>query len=290
VGIRTHRAPGARSRRSHADSRSGSFRCSLSRWRSRCWSSDTGAAARARTRDYMIWEFARTGSRCRRRLHGMMRWRSDRDGGAAVGLADARVAGTTSARLDRTAAWAISAAIQRRDRATMDSTERQVIDELFDKIRRAESRSGPRDPQAEARIREHLAEQPAAPYYMAHHSHPGAGAGRGKCTYRAARASALGTAGGRLPWGPFRHRRNPPGARAAVARRRLGSAYRGVCEPSIRTGGRRLPRRCDANGDGRSGRRAAGERNRQHVHTGPGVGRGRACGGRARARFRRRRI
>jgi hypothetical protein len=49
----------------------------------------------------------------------------------------------------------------------MDSTERQVIDELFDKIRRAESRSGPRDPQAEARIREHLAEQPAAPYYMA---------------------------------------------------------------------------------------------------------------------------
>jgi uncharacterized protein len=49
----------------------------------------------------------------------------------------------------------------------MDSTERQVIDELFDKIRRAESRSGPRDPHAEARIREHLAEQPAAPYYMA---------------------------------------------------------------------------------------------------------------------------
>ena len=49
----------------------------------------------------------------------------------------------------------------------MDSTERQVIDELFVKIAQAESRSGPRDEQAEARIRQHLADQPAAPYYMA---------------------------------------------------------------------------------------------------------------------------
>jgi uncharacterized protein len=49
----------------------------------------------------------------------------------------------------------------------MDSTERQVIDELFAKIRQAESQSGPRDQQAEARIREHVAQQPASPYYMA---------------------------------------------------------------------------------------------------------------------------
>ena len=49
----------------------------------------------------------------------------------------------------------------------MDTTERQVIDELFVKIAQAESRSGPRDQQAEARIRQHLADQPAAPYYMA---------------------------------------------------------------------------------------------------------------------------
>jgi uncharacterized protein len=49
----------------------------------------------------------------------------------------------------------------------MDSTERQVIDELFAKIRRAEGQSGPRDAEAEARIRQHVAQQPASPYYMA---------------------------------------------------------------------------------------------------------------------------
>jgi uncharacterized protein len=49
----------------------------------------------------------------------------------------------------------------------MDRNERQVIDDLFARIREAEGRSGPRDPEAEARIREHLAGQPAAPYYMA---------------------------------------------------------------------------------------------------------------------------
>ena len=49
----------------------------------------------------------------------------------------------------------------------MDATERQVIDELFGKVKQAEGGSAPRDPQAEARIREHLAAQPAAPYYMA---------------------------------------------------------------------------------------------------------------------------
>ena len=49
----------------------------------------------------------------------------------------------------------------------MDDTERQVIDELFAKVKQAEAGSGARDPQAEARIREHVTAQPAAPYYMA---------------------------------------------------------------------------------------------------------------------------
>jgi hypothetical protein len=49
----------------------------------------------------------------------------------------------------------------------MDTTERQVIDELFGKVRQAEAQTGPRDVAAEARIREHVAAQPAAPYYMA---------------------------------------------------------------------------------------------------------------------------
>ena len=49
----------------------------------------------------------------------------------------------------------------------MDQNERRVIDDLFAKLREAEDRSGPRDPEAEALIRRHAADQPAAPYYMA---------------------------------------------------------------------------------------------------------------------------
>lgn len=49
----------------------------------------------------------------------------------------------------------------------MDDTERQVIDELFAKVKQVEAGSVERDPQAEARICEHIKAQPAAPYYMA---------------------------------------------------------------------------------------------------------------------------
>jgi hypothetical protein len=49
----------------------------------------------------------------------------------------------------------------------MDRTEQQVIDELFGKINQAEAQSGPRDPDAERYIGQHIGHQPAAPYYMA---------------------------------------------------------------------------------------------------------------------------
>jgi len=49
----------------------------------------------------------------------------------------------------------------------MDNSERQIIDELFGKISQAEGQSGPRDPAAEAYIREQVVQKPAAPYYMA---------------------------------------------------------------------------------------------------------------------------
>lgn len=48
---------------------------------------------------------------------------------------------------------------------TMDQTERQIIDDLFAKLRQADS--GPRDPEAEAYIRDQVSRQPAAPYLMA---------------------------------------------------------------------------------------------------------------------------
>jgi hypothetical protein len=49
----------------------------------------------------------------------------------------------------------------------LDQNERGIIDDLFDRLRRAEGQSGPRDPEAEALIARHVAAQPAAPYYMA---------------------------------------------------------------------------------------------------------------------------
>ena len=49
----------------------------------------------------------------------------------------------------------------------MNTQERQVIDDLFDKLREAERQSGARDPAAEAHIRSRIDAQPGAPYYMA---------------------------------------------------------------------------------------------------------------------------
>jgi len=49
----------------------------------------------------------------------------------------------------------------------MNTQERQIIDDLFDKLREVERQSGDREPLAEARIRAHIEAQPAAPYYMA---------------------------------------------------------------------------------------------------------------------------
>ncbi|MFK0313952.1 DUF2076 domain-containing protein [Pseudomonas sp. NPDC090233] len=49
----------------------------------------------------------------------------------------------------------------------MNTDEQTLIDGLFGRIKQAEDPSQPRDAQAQARIEEHLRQQPAAPYYMA---------------------------------------------------------------------------------------------------------------------------
>lgn len=49
----------------------------------------------------------------------------------------------------------------------MDQRERQVIDDLFGKLREVERQSPRRDPEAEAYIARQVASLPAAPYYMA---------------------------------------------------------------------------------------------------------------------------
>lgn len=49
----------------------------------------------------------------------------------------------------------------------MHAEEKNLIDGLFSRLRAVESQSAPREVGAEALINEHLARQPAAPYYMA---------------------------------------------------------------------------------------------------------------------------
>lgn len=49
----------------------------------------------------------------------------------------------------------------------MNSDEQTLIDGLFSRLRQAEKDAGPRDAQADQRIKEHLASQPAVAYYMA---------------------------------------------------------------------------------------------------------------------------
>jgi hypothetical protein len=49
----------------------------------------------------------------------------------------------------------------------MDRNDQHAIDQLFGKLREIEQRSPARDREAEGLIREYLARQPGAPYYMA---------------------------------------------------------------------------------------------------------------------------
>jgi hypothetical protein len=49
----------------------------------------------------------------------------------------------------------------------MNQDDREAILDLFRRLREVETRAAPRDPEAEALIRQAIAGQPSAPYYMA---------------------------------------------------------------------------------------------------------------------------
>src|SRR5690606_30890065 len=51
--------------------------------------------------------------------------------------------------------------------AMLTREDRTAIDGLFERLREAERRGGPRDAEAEAYIRSKIAAHPAAPYYLA---------------------------------------------------------------------------------------------------------------------------
>ena len=58
----------------------------------------------------------------------------------------------------------------------MNTQERQIIDDLFDKLRQVEQQAGPREPNAETHIRSRIERQPGAPYWHADDRDAGAGA------------------------------------------------------------------------------------------------------------------
>lgn len=49
----------------------------------------------------------------------------------------------------------------------LNREDRNAIDELFERLDEVERRSGPRDAEAEALIRQKMSAQPASPYYLA---------------------------------------------------------------------------------------------------------------------------
>jgi hypothetical protein len=49
----------------------------------------------------------------------------------------------------------------------LNNDDRAAIEGLFDRLRNVERKASPRDPDAEALIREEIARQPGAPYYLA---------------------------------------------------------------------------------------------------------------------------
>lgn len=49
----------------------------------------------------------------------------------------------------------------------MNAQEKQLIDALFQKLRQTAAQSGPRDPQAEVPVSQHVNNLPGAAYYMA---------------------------------------------------------------------------------------------------------------------------
>lgn len=127
----------------------------------------------------------------------------------------------------------------------MDYNDRQAIEGLFGKLSHVESQSGPRDAEADAFIRDRIAAQPGAPYFMAQtivvqeqaltqaqqrieeleyqlSSRPASGGGFfsslfGSGTQPARPAPQRPTAPGMMPGGPQAGPRNPWGAQPQQA-------------------------------------------------------------------------
>ncbi len=195
----------------------------------------------------------------------------------------------------------------------MDQNDRHAIESLFGKLSEVERQAGPRDSEAEGFIRERIAAQPGAPYFMAQtivvqeQALDSAQRRIEELEYELANRPQQAASGGGLLSSLFGSGSRPsPQARAASRHRRPGSRPRPdvgsgwplgatarLRQPTCTPGRRWLPGRRGADRHGRRRRRAARQCHRRHVcrrysQRRPATCR-RACSGRRGRGYRRRR-
>jgi hypothetical protein len=120
----------------------------------------------------------------------------------------------------------------------MDRNDRQAIEALFDKLATVERQSPPRDGEAEAFIRDKIARQPSAPYYMAQTivvQEQALAAAEARLAELEARAAETSPANGGIFGGLFGDRSQP--ARSAGSVPRVGSANRDAMQAQQPDGG-----------------------------------------------------
>ncbi len=155
---------------------------------------------------------------------------------------------------------------------TMDRNDQQAIESLFEKLANVERQSPPRDAEAETYIREQVARQPGAPYYMAQTivvQEQALNAAQARIEELEQQpASRQSSAGGSQFSGTFGD--SPQSSRSMRSVPRVGACTghgaRGGVRPRLSAAGWRwLPRRRRADGDGRRGRFAPRQCDRRDV-------------------------
>ena len=120
----------------------------------------------------------------------------------------------------------------------MDRNDRQAIEDLFDKLATVERQSPPRDGESEAFIRDKVARQPGAPYYMAQTivvQEQALAAAEARLAELEAQAAETRPANGSFFGSLFGDRSQP--ARSTGSVPRVGSANREAMQAQQRGGG-----------------------------------------------------
>jgi uncharacterized protein len=120
----------------------------------------------------------------------------------------------------------------------MDRNDRQAIEDLFDRLATVERQSPPRDGESEAFIRDKIARQPGAPYYLAQTivvQEQALAAAEARLAELEAQAAQASSANGGLFDSLFGDRRQP--ARSTGSVPRVGAPNRESMQPQQAGGG-----------------------------------------------------